>query len=165
MNYDSSQSDNPTPESPISASPGLSSFSPNLDDDSFGGTSSQRPIGVKKAKLKRKNDEQMSSTFNNMREDNRQLMEILKKTSLERQEQLDIQRQNLVLRKEKEENKILLKDLNSIADSNVREFFRAEQARIVQKRNQQQQGPSSSTNTFAQYFHDIDGPGTGLPEF
>ena len=37
-NYELSQSDNLTPKSPISASPGLFSFSSNLDDDGFGST-------------------------------------------------------------------------------------------------------------------------------
>ena len=56
---DSSQSDNPDPDSPIPASPAMSSFNVNLTDDdvsdAIGGSSSQRPIGVKKAKLKKKN--------------------------------------------------------------------------------------------------------------
>ena len=59
LNFDSSRSDNHTLESPISASPGLSTFFPNLDDESFGGTLSKQPIRVKKAELKRKNDEQI----------------------------------------------------------------------------------------------------------
>ena len=48
--YTSSESENPTPDSATQVSPGLSSFSLNLDDneDVTGGTSSQRPIGVKK---------------------------------------------------------------------------------------------------------------------
>ena len=44
----------PTPESPTPQSPGLSSFSINLSSDDGGENSSERPIGVKKAKLKRK---------------------------------------------------------------------------------------------------------------
>ena len=55
---DSSQSDNPDPDSPIPASPVISSFNVNLTDDdvgdAIGGSSSQRPIGAKKAKLKKK---------------------------------------------------------------------------------------------------------------
>ena len=61
----------------------------------------------------------------------------------------------------KEENKVLLKDLNSIGDPNVREYFRAEQARIIQKRNQQQ----GSSSAFGHYFDDIGGSGSGLPEY
>ena len=165
-NYDSSQSDNPTPQSPLSASPGLSSFSPNFNDDDFGGTSSQRPVGVKKAKLKRKKDEQMPSTFNKITEQNEQLMEMLKKTSLDRQAQLDIQRENLALRKMKEENKILLQDLDAITDPRLREFLRAEQEIIMQRRSQQhQQGSSSATNAYGNYFDNLGGSGTNLPDY
>ena len=50
---DSSQSENPNPELPVSASPRLSSFNVNVIDDDIGGNvggcSSQRPVGVKKA--------------------------------------------------------------------------------------------------------------------
>ncbi|CAA0813351.1 Unknown protein, partial [Striga hermonthica] len=43
------------PESPISPNPELFNFSINLsDENTSGGTSSQRPEGVKKTKLKRK---------------------------------------------------------------------------------------------------------------
>ena len=53
--YTSSESKNHTHDSATQASPSLSSFSLNLDDreDVTGGVSSQRPIGVKKAKLKK----------------------------------------------------------------------------------------------------------------
>ena len=44
-----------------------------------------------------------------------------------------------------EENKILLTHLNSIDDSNTRQFIRFEQARIIQKRTQQQQGETTPT--------------------
>ena len=42
----SSQSDSPTSDSP--KSPNLSSFSLNLSEEDVGGTSTERPIGVKK---------------------------------------------------------------------------------------------------------------------
>ena len=80
-----SQSDSHILESPILASPGLSSSPPTLNDDNVGGTSSERPIGVKKAKLKRKNDEEMSSIINSFEEGNRRLLEMFKKTTLDRQ--------------------------------------------------------------------------------
>ena len=54
LNYALSESNNPTPESPMSAALGLSSFVLKLDDDNIDGSSSQRPVGVKKAKLKKK---------------------------------------------------------------------------------------------------------------
>ena len=160
-NVDLSQSDSHTLECPISASPGLSSSPPTLNDDNVGGTSSERPIGVKKAKLKRKNDEEMSSIINSFEEGNRRLLEMFKKTTLDRQEQMNIQRQNLAFKERKEENKILLKDLNSIADPNVREYFRGEQIKIIQKRNQQ----GGSSSAFGNYFDDIEGSGSDLPEY
>lgn len=51
--YTSSESKNPTSDSATQASPGLSSFSLNLDDDEeiLGGSSSQWPIGVIKRQL------------------------------------------------------------------------------------------------------------------
>ncbi|PON32065.1 No apical meristem-associated, C-terminal domain containing protein, partial [Parasponia andersonii] len=109
---------NPTPESP--ASPGLSSFSRNLDDVDFSGNSSQRP--VKKAKLKKYIDKQMWSTLNNLKK-NRQITDMLKKANLDRWKQLDIQRQNLARRERKEENNILFLDLEFYLNQNLREFF------------------------------------------
>ena len=53
-------------------------------------------------------------------------MEMLKKISLDRQTQMDIQRENLALRKMKKENKILLQDLDAITDPRLREFLRVE---------------------------------------
>ncbi|XP_074369896.1 uncharacterized protein LOC141711379 [Apium graveolens] len=48
----------------------------------------------------------------------------------------------LSLAEYKEENKILLKDLNSIFDLNLRKFIRTEQNRIMEKRAQQQRSTS-----------------------
>ncbi|KAL5576878.1 hypothetical protein UlMin_018577 [Ulmus minor] len=53
-NFASSQFESPTSESPISATPGLSDFSLNINNEEIGGSSAERPIGVKKAKLKRR---------------------------------------------------------------------------------------------------------------
>ena len=80
-------------------------------------------LGVNKAKLKRKNDEEMSSIINSFEEGNRRLLEMFKKTTLDRQEQVNIQQQNLAFRERKKENKILLKDLNSIADPTYVSIF------------------------------------------
>ena len=68
----------------------------------------------------------------------------------------------MAFRERKEENKVLLKDLNSIDGLNVHEYFRAKQARIIQKKKNQQQGSSSA---FGHYFDDIGGSGSGLPEY
>ena len=74
-NLFSSQSDGPSVKSPGSASPNLSSFDLNINEDGIGGSSSERPIGVKKAKGKRKKDEQLSRII----QQNEQLVEIFTK--------------------------------------------------------------------------------------
>ena len=63
-----SQEDSSTLESPTSAFPKLSSFSLNIISDDGGGSSSQRPIGVKKAKLKRSVAEENSTIANTLKE-------------------------------------------------------------------------------------------------
>ncbi|KAK1390401.1 NAM-associated domain-containing protein [Heracleum sosnowskyi] len=78
-NFVSSQANSPTTESPTSASPELSSFSPNINDTSVDGCSNQQPIGVKKAKEKRKVDDQTSVIVDPILEEQRQVIEILKK--------------------------------------------------------------------------------------
>ncbi|KZV34705.1 hypothetical protein F511_00607 [Dorcoceras hygrometricum] len=58
--FDSPQSDTQATDSPKSASPGFSQFELNLSNENIGGSSSQRPLGVKKVKLKKKKDEYFS---------------------------------------------------------------------------------------------------------
>ncbi|KDO43421.1 hypothetical protein CISIN_1g039078mg, partial [Citrus sinensis] len=74
-----SQSNSPVPKSPTSTSSSLSSFSLNINDEHVNDCSTQRPIGVKKAKGKRKVEDQNSLVINTIKEDNRQLYEILQK--------------------------------------------------------------------------------------
>ncbi|CAH8300373.1 unnamed protein product, partial [Eruca vesicaria subsp. sativa] len=52
------------------------------------------------------------------------------------------------------ENKILLKNLNSIDDINTRQFIQSEQAKIIQKRTQQQQTEENAPNLYREYFGD-----------
>nr|XP_016488033.1 PREDICTED: uncharacterized protein LOC107808061 [Nicotiana tabacum] len=121
-------SEAPTPDSPLVSSPNLSSFSLNLNEDvASEATSSQRPIRVKKAKLKRKFDEDYVKMIQS---DNSRLVEAMEKSSNSRNE---ASRQ----KEFKEENKILLTKLNSIDDPNLREFLQQEQKRIIDKRSQQ----------------------------
>lgn len=61
------------------------------------------------------------------------------------------------------ENKILLKNLNSIDDINTRQFIRSEQARIIQKRTQQQQTEENARNLYREYFGDFGGSRPNLP--
>ncbi|GAY55894.1 hypothetical protein CUMW_167610 [Citrus unshiu] len=87
----SSQSDSSAPKSPTSTSPGLSSFSLNINDEHVDDCSTQRPIGVKKAKGKRKVEDQNSLVIDTIKEDNRRLYGILKKSSEDRQQNYQIQ--------------------------------------------------------------------------
>ncbi|KAK3188211.1 hypothetical protein Dsin_027772 [Dipteronia sinensis] len=80
----SSQENSPTPESPTMAYHGLSSFSQNITSDDGGGSSSQRPIGVKKAKFKRRADEQNSTICDTLKEGQQQIMEVCKQNTGER---------------------------------------------------------------------------------
>ena len=82
-NVNLSKSDSHILESPILASPRLSSSPPTLNDDNVGGISSERPIGVKKSKLKRKNDEEMSYIINSFEEGNEQIKIIQKRNQQE----------------------------------------------------------------------------------
>ncbi|KAI0500750.1 hypothetical protein KFK09_018966 [Dendrobium nobile] len=165
----SSESENLTPDSGKQQSPGLSAFSLNLDDDEYNirGSQSERTIGVKKVKLKRKIDEEMSTFIKTLEDGNKQLIEQLKKTSAQRQQHLELQNKNYALKELKEENKILFQDLSSIQNPNVREFVQAEQARILEKRfgqqQHQQQPPSSSS--FGQYLSDFGGADANLPDY
>lgn len=142
-----SDSENPTTNSEIQASPSVSSCSFNLGDkdDLIGGSLSQQPIGVKKNSLKRRSDDRTSAIIKILKEGNRQLLEHLKKTSAHIQHCMEIQSKNFALKKFKEENIFLLQDLNSIQDANIRAYVQSEQKRILRKRVDQKE-PSASTS-------------------
>lgn len=139
--------------------PNLSSFAINSTDEEMGATSSKRPIGIKKAKGKRKHDEGIAKII----QQNNILVDLIKKRN-------DDAERKLHLAEYKEENKILLKDLNSISDPNLRDFVRGEQIRIMQKRTQEQrstpqnrgnedegQGSQNNMNSYGQYFDYLGG--------
>ncbi|XP_075473396.1 uncharacterized protein LOC142504408 [Primulina tabacum] len=90
-NLDSSQSDTQEPESPISGSPAVNLFSINLSsDENAGGTPSQQPLGVKKSKLKKKREENVSELISTMKEGHRELINVLQKRSTDMQQNYDI---------------------------------------------------------------------------
>ncbi|CAL9239547.1 unnamed protein product, partial [Arabidopsis halleri] len=129
----------------------MSLFSINLSSDDGGSNSSQRPIGSKKAKLKRKIDEGNNSSVNTLVSSNEKILDFLKESASTRNKgyemaQLRMQNQakKLALKEIEQENKILLTRLSDIDDINTRDFIRSEQARIIQKRNQEQQSPIAS---------------------
>lgn len=120
------------------ASPGLSSLNLDGEEEIIGGSLSQRPIGIKKFKRKRRRDDQTSYVIKTLEERNRQLLEQLNKTNEQKQHRLEIHSKNYALKKLKEENKFLLQNLNSIQHPNIRAYVQTEQTRILKKRVDQQ---------------------------
>ena len=105
---------------------------------------------------------------------NEKILDLLNESTTRREkshEMIELRQQNetkkLAFKEVKEENKILLKNLSSIDDVNIREYIRSEQERIVRKRRQEQQQQSSSVtqNLFGQYFGDLRGSGANLSDY
>ena len=105
---------------------------------------------------------------------NEKILHLLNESTTSRKkgyEMIELRLQNetkkLAFKEVKDENKILLKNLASIDDVNIREYIRSEQERIVQKKRQEQQQQSSSVtqNLFGQYFEDLRGSRANLPDY
>ncbi|KAK3188589.1 hypothetical protein Dsin_028150 [Dipteronia sinensis] len=142
------------------ASLGLSSFSLNITSDDVEGSSSQRPIGLKKAKFKKRVKEQNSAFCDTLKEGQQQFMEVFKQNTGERQRTNDILERNVECR----EIKIVMMDLNTITDPMKREFVKQQQLKIMAKQAQQQsQGSQNTSGSFGDFFNNLQGPGNGLP--
>ncbi|XP_042437254.1 uncharacterized protein LOC122023250 [Zingiber officinale] len=123
------------------SSPCVSAFDLNIIDSDSDASSNKQPPGVKKVKMKKKNDEQIAKVINI----NAQLVEAMNASTA------TTKMADTMLYKE--EIKILFKDLNSISNPMMREYIRNEQIRIMQKRMQVQgshsvahQGEGSQTS-------------------
>ncbi|XP_073304652.1 uncharacterized protein [Primulina huaijiensis] len=182
---DSSQSDSQTPNTPISGSPGLPSFSINLSsDENAGGTSSQRPLGVKKSKVKKKRDDNVLELISTMKEGHHNLINVLQKGSTElqqsyemkllvlqneqlklanQQKKFETRQQQIALATLQEENKVLYMDLSTIGDLEMREIVRKERAKILIKRNEEH--GQHENDTFGKYFGDFGGSGSNLGDY
>ncbi|KAK2643600.1 hypothetical protein Ddye_025363 [Dipteronia dyeriana] len=150
-----SQEDSPTLESPTTASPRLSPFSLNMSSDDNGGSSSQRPIGVKKAKSKRRVDELNSTDFNTLKEGQEKLLDFYSINVMHRERLNDILERNMECLERKvecRETKIVMTDLNTITDPMKWEFMNRQQLKIMAKQARQQdqgsQNPSGSSRSF-----------------
>ncbi|KAK2652260.1 hypothetical protein Ddye_012116 [Dipteronia dyeriana] len=169
----SSQEDFPTPESPTTVYPGLSPFSLNISSDDDGGSSSRRPIGVKKAKSKRRVEEQNSADFNTLKERQENFLEFSNRNAMQRERLNDILERKMEYR----EAKIMMIDLNTITDPNKREFMNQQQLKFAAKRAQQQlkiaakraqqqdKGSQNASGSFGDFFENLQGPENGLPDY
>ena len=63
------------------------------------------------------------------------------------------------------EDQILMQDLFTISDLNACAFIEARKSKILQKRGQFQQPPSSTSNSFGDYFNNLSGDGTNFPDY
>ncbi|XP_073046175.1 uncharacterized protein [Primulina eburnea] len=120
----------------------------------------QKPIGVKKAKLKKKRDEDISQIQRTMEEQHRELLDVLKQGTVESQQNYDLQRMRLQQEERKMEDRILYKKLSKIIDPNLREYTRTQQEKILQKRLQ-----AENRDNFGSYFGYIGGSGSGLSDY
>ena len=128
---------------------------------------SERPIGVKKAKLKMKTDDKVASSISKVDEGNKLLLEQMKKSGDMREHILESIDKANNLKTIREENKIMKMNLNKISDPQVRAFWEAEQAKVLQKRAEQQQSqtPFSNSDSYSQYFTGLGGSGANLPDY
>ncbi|XP_031274468.1 uncharacterized protein LOC116132938 [Pistacia vera] len=94
--FETQESETPTLKSPQSMPCDISSNSLNISDENIGGSSAQRPLGL-------------AAIFN--------------WGNSARAQNYEIQMKKLPLAEYQEDNKILFKDLNSITDPSLREFF------------------------------------------
>ncbi|XP_073128075.1 uncharacterized protein [Henckelia pumila] len=181
-NLDSSQSETQTPES---GSQGINSFTINLSsDETVGDTSSGRPLGVKKAKLKKKKDDNIAELLSMIKQGHREIIDVLQKGSTELQQTYDIKmleqhnialklenqknkiearKQQLALAELQEENRVLYMDLSTIGDPEMREIVRIERAKIKEKRKQASE--QQDRDMYGQYLGDIGGSGSNLPPY
>ncbi|XP_074570432.1 uncharacterized protein LOC141827048 [Curcuma longa] len=147
-----------------SSSSRVSSFNLNITDSDSGDTLTKRPIGVKKVKLKKKNEQPLTKKVSQndglvaaldrsidvaiFKEENKISFKDLNIIADPKMHEFIHDEQNdelvAVLDRStdvaifKEENKILFKDLNIIADPIMGEFIHGEQVKMMQKMTKNQ---------------------------
>ncbi|KAK2646591.1 hypothetical protein Ddye_021786, partial [Dipteronia dyeriana] len=141
----SSQEDSPSLESLTLTYPGLSPFSLNISSDDGGGSSSRRPVGVKKEISRRRVKEQNSTDFNTLKEGQDKFLEVSNRNAMHR----EILNYILERKVECREAKIMMIDLNTITDPNKWKFMNQQQIKIAAKRaRQQDQGSQNASGSF-----------------
>ncbi|KAK2638356.1 hypothetical protein Ddye_026151 [Dipteronia dyeriana] len=140
----SSQSNSPSTESPTSPNLASSTFSLHLIDEDILVNSSQRPVEVKKAKLKRIEEEQHLNVLESIKQNSKEIKGIFKKSTKDRRKNFilqmiaaKIEAKKWAVKELREEQKIFQKDLSSEPDLAVREYYQTERIRILAKKAQQ----------------------------
>jgi hypothetical protein len=117
-----------------------------LFNDEF--PTSHRPIGVKKAKLKRKKFNEKSKIAEQIKQDNQHLKELFEKSMSERNnfsaKHNQYATQKLAVQCQHEESKIMLTNLDTISYATDREYLRMRKAKIMELRTREselQQSP------------------------
>ena len=104
---------------------------------------SHRPMGVKKAKLKRKEYNEKSKIAEQIKEDNQRLKELFEKSLSERSifsaKHEQYATQKLAIQRQQEERKIMLTNLDTISDKTDCEYLRMRKAEIKEIRTRESQ--------------------------
>ncbi|KAH6774335.1 hypothetical protein C2S51_012739 [Perilla frutescens var. frutescens] len=149
-----------------SSNPSQSSFSTfSRDDDNMNNEDSlsQRPYGVKKSKLKKKQNEDAASFEKMLKEENERLRELIAKSQAQRAKDALFKKTKHELKKTMREDNILMLNLDMIVEPDRREYFRSQQ-QILQKWKEAEQANSSSFTMFGN-FPDLGGSGSGLSDY
>ncbi|KAG5581793.1 hypothetical protein H5410_052420 [Solanum commersonii] len=118
-------------------------FSLNLNDNFSGHyISSELPIGVKKSKLKRSKDESLSSAMKLFEIENNRLGKMLSEFATSKQQDGERLERYIKAKEITDEIKILMKNLETTSDPNIRDYLQREQQQILEKRNRQLQPQS-----------------------
>ncbi|XP_073300252.1 uncharacterized protein [Primulina huaijiensis] len=141
----------PNTESPTPDSPGLSGFAINLDEDNPSGGSYQRPIGIKKAKAKRKATEEHLKDISTMAKCTEKMVAVMENAEVHRQQLIDIEKQRNAIMAFKEENKILRMNPMCV-DESVRAYLIKEQQKIWQKRMETGDGSDGTSTPFGEFL-------------
>ncbi|XP_019253819.1 PREDICTED: uncharacterized protein LOC109232505 [Nicotiana attenuata] len=156
--YISSDSEARVPDSPCVSSPNLS-FSVNLNEDVAGdSTPSQRPSGVKKAKMKRKINDGFMKIVESQ---NNRIVEAMNSATERQKETNDIEREKIRLKELKYDCKIMSMDVVLFWIQFVVNICGKNNNIIMYKRSQQpqQSQPQQSSVPFTQYYNNF-----GVPE-
>jgi len=99
--------------------------------------------------------------------ENNRMVEAMNNATEAKKEVLAVQKEKLRVKEMKEENKVLMMDVDSIVDLTRREFMRQEQQRIMYKRSQQypHSQPQQSSVPFTQYYNDFGVSGNDIPSY